>query len=29
MSSTRIYNKVLSAGEVLQNFNATKGQFSL
>ena len=25
---TRVYNRVLTASEVLQNYNATKGRFS-
>jgi hypothetical protein len=29
MGYTRIYNRVLSAAEVLQNYNATKGRFGL
>ena len=29
VSSLRMYNKVLSAAEILQNYNATKGRFGL
>jgi hypothetical protein len=29
LSNVRIYNRVLSADEVLQNYNATKGRFNL
>jgi len=29
ISNTSIYNKALSATEVLQNYNATKGRFGL
>ena len=28
-STVRVYNRVLSAAEVLQNYNATKGKFGL
>jgi hypothetical protein len=29
IASTQIYNRALSASEVLQNYNATKGRFDL